>query len=89
MLQGFIDPSSYIWADREYDLFQLLNMWGNSFYLYETYKKHCPLKPDADFRVAFYGALNEASCRLSGGLIMPLWEILCNRRLKKEIKKLK
>ncbi len=86
-LQGFIDPAGYIYADREYDLFQLLNMWGNSFYLYETYKKFYPLSADADFRIAFYGALNEASCRLSGGLIMPLWEILCNRRLRKEIKK--
>lgn len=88
-LEGFIDPSGYIYADREYDLFQLLNMWGNSFYLYETYKKHYPLSENADFRIAFYAALNEASCRLSGGLIMPLWEILCNRRLKKEMKKYK
>lgn len=88
-LNGFIDPAGYIYADREYDLFQLLNMWGNSFYLYETYKKHYRLSEDADFRIAFYGALNEASCRLSGGLIMPLWEILCNKRLKKEINKLK
>lgn len=86
-LNGFIDPAGYIWADREYDLFQLLNMWGSNFNLYETYKKIYPLSKDADFRIAFYGALNEASCRLSGGLIMPLWEILCNRRLKKEMKK--
>ncbi len=86
-LEGFIDPSCFIFADREYDLFQLHNMWGDCFYLYETYKKHCPLSENADFRIAFYGALNEASCRLSGGLIMPLWEILCNRRLKKEMKK--
>ncbi len=87
-LNGFIDPAGYIYADREYDLFQLMNMWGNSFYLYETYKKHYPLSENGDFRIAFYGALNEASCRLSGGLIMPLWEILCNRRLKKELNKL-
>ena len=86
-LSGFIDPASYIYADREYDLFQLMNMWGNSFYLYETYKKKYPLSADADFRITFYGALNEASCRLSGGLIMPLWEILWNKRLKKELKK--
>lgn len=86
-LNGFIDPAGCTYADREYDLFQLMNMWGNSFYLYETYKKHYPLSEDADFRITFYGALNEASCRLSGGLIMPLWEILWNRRLKKELKK--
>ena len=86
-LNGFIDPAGYIYADHEYDLFQLMNMWGDSFYLYETYKSCHPLSEDADFRIAFYGALNEASCRLSGGLIMPLWEILWNKRLQKEIKK--
>ncbi|MBQ7296675.1 MAG: fructosamine kinase family protein, partial [Clostridia bacterium] len=37
-LTGFIDPCGSIWADREYDLFQLRNMWGDSFYLYDTYK---------------------------------------------------
>ena len=86
-LNGFIDPAGYIYADREYDLFQLMNMWGNSFYLYETYKKAHPLTKNADFRIAFYAALNEASCRLSGGLIMPLWEVLCNKRLRQEMKK--
>lgn len=43
----------------------------------------------ADESVAYYAALHEASCRLQGGLIMPLWEELCNIRLKKEIKKIK
>ena len=43
----------------------------------------------ADFKIAYYGAMNEASCRLSGGLIMPLWDVLWNNRLKKEMKKLK
>lgn len=26
-LTAFIDPCTSIWADREYDLFQLRNMW--------------------------------------------------------------
>ena len=30
-LNGFIDPCNTLWADREYDLFQLLNMWGTVF----------------------------------------------------------
>lgn len=88
-LCGIIDPSGSIWADREYDLFQLLNMWGNSFGLYEAYKSRHKLSKYADFRVAYYGAMNEAACRLGGGLIMPLWEELCNNRLKKEMKKLR
>lgn len=88
-LNGFIDPCGTMWADREYDLFQYRNMWGDAYGLYETYKKKVSLPEFADFRVAYYGAMNEAHCRLGGGLIMPLWEILCNNRLKKEMKKLK
>ena len=88
-LTAFIDPCGSLWSDREYDLFQLRNMWGDAYGLYETYKQKCKLSEYADFRVAYYGAMNEAHCRLGGGLIMPLWEILCNNRLKKEMKKLK
>ncbi|MBE6783979.1 MAG: hypothetical protein E7536_08205 [Ruminococcaceae bacterium] len=87
-LTAFIDPCDCMWADREYDLFQLRNMWGDAYRLYETYKQKSDLSEYADFRVAYYGAMNEAHCRLGGGLIMPLWEFLCNRRLKKEMKKL-
>lgn len=88
-LNGFIDPCGSIWADREYDLFQLRNMWGDSFGLYETYKSIHKLSEYADFRVAYYASMHEAAMRLKGGLIMPLWEELNNRRLKKEIAKLK
>ncbi len=89
VLTAFIDPCGSMWADREYDLFQLRNMWGDAYGLYETYKKNTELSGFADFRVAYYGAMNEAHCRLGGGLIMPLWEILCNNRLKKETEKIK
>ena len=88
-LTAFIDPCACMWADREYDLFQLRNMWGDAYGLYDTYKEKYNLSEYADFRVAYYGAMNEAHCRLGGGLIFPLWEMLCNRRLKKEMKKLK
>ncbi len=88
-LTGFIDPGSIAWADREYDLFQLRNMWGDSFGLYETYKSKWKTSEYCDFKVAYYAALNEACCRLSGGLIVPIWEVLCNRRLREEMKKFK
>ena len=88
-LTAFIDPCGSCWADREYDLFQLRNMWGDAYGLYDVYKQKYELSEYADFRVAYYGAMNEAHCRLGGGLIMPLWEVLCNNRLKKEMKKLK
>lgn len=87
-LTGFIDPCGSMWAEREYDLFQLRNMWGDSFCLYETYKKMYPLPENADFRVAYYAAMHEASMRLKGGLVMPLWEALNNMALRKEMKKL-
>ena len=88
-LTGFIDPCGAMWADREYDLFQLRNMWGDAYGIYEEYKRQHNLSELADFRIAYYAALHEASCRLQGGLIMPLWEELCNMRLRKAMKALK
>ncbi len=88
-LTAFIDPCGSIWAHREYDLFQLRNMWGDAYGIYDAYKRHCSLSELADFRVAYYASMHEASMRLKGGLIMPLWEDLNNKRLKKEMKKLK
>ena len=88
-LTGFIDPCGAMWADSDYDLFQLRNMWGDKYKLYETYKYFFATTINTDFKVAYYGALHEAACRLQGGLVMPLWEFLCNRRLRKEMKKLK
>ena len=87
-LTGFIDPCGSIWANREYDLFQLRNMWGDAYNLYETYKSKFEMTKFTDFRVAYYGAMLEASMRLKGGHIVPLWEDLNFARLKKEMKKL-
>lgn len=88
-LIAFIDPCGSMWADREYDLFQLRNMWGDAFGLYETYKRKHKVSELTDFRVAYYGAMLEAAMRLKGGHIVPLWEDLNFIRLKKEMKKLK
>lgn len=86
-LTGFIDPCGSMWADREYDLFQFLNMWGNAYNLYGTYKAKCKMSEHCDFKVAFYGALHENSMRLKGGLIVPVWEIQNNNRLKNAMRK--
>ncbi len=88
-LTAFIDPCGSMWADREYDLFQLRNMWGDAYGLYKTYKEKHTLSEYADFRVAYYASMHEASMRLGGGITVTLWEDLNNMRLKKEIKKLK
>jgi aminoglycoside phosphotransferase (APT) family kinase protein len=87
-LTGFIDPNGSCFADMEYDLFQLRNMWGDAFGLYETYKSEHNLSEYADFKVAYYAAMNEASMRLKGGIPVPVWEIADLNRLKKEMKKL-
>lgn len=87
-LTAFIDPCNSMWADREYDLFQLRNMWGDAYGLYKTYKQKYRLSKYADFRVAYYGAMLEASMRFKCGHILPIWEDLTMRRLKKEMKKL-
>ena len=87
-LTGFIDPCGACFADREYDLFQLRNMWGDAFGLYETYKSKHTLSDHSDFKVAFYAAMNEASMRLKGGLIFPLWEIMDFNRLKLEMERI-
>lgn len=87
-LTAFIDPRGTMWAAREYDLFQLRNMWGDAFGLYETYKKKHSLSEYSDFRVSYYGAIFEASMRLGVGYVFPLWEDLCFKNLKKELKKL-
>lgn len=88
-LIAFIDPNGCMWADREYDLYQFHNMWGDAYGLYEAYKEKYQLSRYADFRVAYYGAMHEVSMRLKVGHVIPLWEDLNIRRLKKEMKKLK
>lgn len=88
-LIAFIDPNGSMWADREYDLYQFHNMWGDAYGLYEKYKERYPLSPYADFRVAYYGAMHEVSMRIKVGHVVPLWEDLNIRRLKKEMKKIK
>lgn len=86
-LTGFIDPCGSMWADREYDLFQLRNMWGDAYGIYEAYKEKYTVSEHCDFKVAFYGALHENSMRLKGGLVVPLWEWQNNARLKKAMEK--
>lgn len=87
-LMAFIDPCGSMWADREYDLFQFRNMWGDAYGLYETYKRKCKTSEFTDFRVAYYGTMLEASMRLKVGHIFPIWEDLNFARLKKEMKKI-
>lgn len=38
-ISAIIDPLNSMYADKEYDLFQLNNLTGPCFHLYKTYKK--------------------------------------------------
>ncbi len=84
---AIIDPLESKWADKEYDLFQLRNLNGEFFNLYETYKSKFPVSEKCDIKCAFYGLYNEIYCNImSGGfkkfLIKPVV-----KRMKKELTK--
>ncbi|MDR3344395.1 MAG: phosphotransferase [Oscillospiraceae bacterium] len=86
-LTGFIDPWGSMWADREYDLFQLQNMWGNRFGLYEEYKRRYPLTPACDLKTAYYAAINEALAYLRSGVMFAPFNALWDKRLRKMLRR--
>lgn len=84
---AIIDPLESKWADKEYDLFQLRNLNGEMFNLYETYKSKFPVSEKCDIKCAFYGLYNEVYCNIMAGgfnkfLIKPVV-----KRMKKELAK--
>ncbi|MGN1160871.1 MAG: hypothetical protein ACI4SX_01360, partial [Candidatus Fimenecus sp.] len=84
---AIIDPLESKWADKEYDLFQLRNLNGGMFHLYETYKSKFPVSEKCDIKCAFYGLYNEIYCNIMAGsfnqfLIKPVV-----KRMKKELSK--
>ena len=86
---AIIDPLESKWADREYELFQLRNLTGDRFGLYETYKRKFPVSANCDAKTAFYGLYHEVySCILSGNkvnfILMPLV-----KRMERELKRMK
>lgn len=66
-ITGFIDPLNSMYADREYDLFQLNNLTGPVFGLYELYKQKFEVSEKCDVKTAFYGLWNEVYCLISAG----------------------
>ena len=58
-LTAIIDPLESKWADPEYELFQLRNLTGNRFHLYETYKRKYPVSENCDIKTAFYALYHE------------------------------
>lgn len=86
--EAFIDPLNSIYADREYELFQLQNLTGNCFKLYDTYKSKYSVSEKCDIKCAFYGLWNEAMIYLKTGKYTQFIMRTSVNRMKKELKKL-
>ena len=82
-----IDPLESKWADKEYGLFQLRNLTGDKFGLYETYKRKYPVSEKCDIKTAFYALYHEVYAYIISGtkvnfILMPLV-----KRMNKELDK--
>ncbi|MCH5351528.1 MAG: phosphotransferase [Clostridiales bacterium] len=83
---GIIDPLNAMFADREYDLFQLTNMTGNCFYLYATYKEKYKVSKNCDIKCAFYALWNEIYCFIKTGHYFKIIMSPIVRRMKMQLK---
>ena len=67
---AIIDPLESKFADREYDLFQLNNLTGKLFGLYNIYKEKYPVSEKCDIKSAFYGLYNEVYVYIKAGTLV-------------------
>lgn len=81
-----IDPLESKWADKEYDLFQLRNIGGDSFHLYETYKKKFQVSEKCDMKCDFYALFNEVYCYITSGIKVDFILTPLVLRMKKDLK---
>lgn len=66
-LKAIIDPYGSVFGDPEYELFQLRNMGGDRYFLYETVKNSFVTSKNCDAKCAFYALVNEIDCALLSG----------------------
>ncbi|MBR4726266.1 MAG: fructosamine kinase family protein [Clostridia bacterium] len=64
---AIIDPLESKWADPEYELFQLRNLTGDRFGLYETYKAKYPVSEKCDLKTSFYALYHEVYAYIISG----------------------
>jgi aminoglycoside phosphotransferase (APT) family kinase protein len=90
-LTGFIDPFNSVWGDPDYDLFQLRALWSDWYGLLGAYRRHLRLTHEQEQRnnlkLAYYAAVNEALAFLRSGRKFEPNHILCDRRLRSEMKR--
>ncbi len=84
---GIIDPLESKWADKEYDLFQLRNLNGERFRLYDTYKSKFSVSEKCDIKCAFYGLYNEIYCGIMAGGFNKILLYPVVKRMRKELEK--
>ena len=84
---AIIDPLESKWADKEYELFQLRNLTGDRFRLYETYKAKYPVSEKCDLKTAFYALYNEVYAYISSGIKMNFILMPLVKRMNKELDK--
>lgn len=85
---SFIDPLNSMYADREYDLFQFYNLWGDRFFLGETYRKKYGESRRCDDKLAFYGLWNEVFCVIKAGVLVPFIMKPLVKNMKKRLENL-
>lgn len=69
-LSGIIDPLGSMYADKEYDLFQLNNLTGKRFNLYKIYKQKAQTSKNCDVKCAFYALYNEIFCYIKSEILL-------------------
>lgn len=86
-ITAIIDPLDCKWADKEFDLFQLRNLSGDFFNLYNTYKAKYPVSKNVDLKCAFYAVYHEVYCFISSGRHTEIILKTAVNRLIRELKK--
>lgn len=84
---AIIDPLESKWADKEYELFQLRNLTGEMFGLYDTYKAKYPVSEKCDIKTAFYSLYHEVYCYIISGIKVDFILMPLVKRMNKELRK--
>ena len=86
-MTAIIDPLESKWADPEYELFQMRNLTGDLFGLYETYKRKYPVSKNCDVKTAFYALYHEVYTYIRTGSRIHWYLPQMVRRFEKDLRK--
>lgn len=86
-ITAIIDPLDSKWADKEFELFQLRNLTGDFFNLYDTYKAKYSVSENVDLKCAFYAVYHEIYCYITSGRHTEIILRIAVKRLREELEK--